>query len=259
MASAHFTAVGSPGPSVAPFGQAQLTRFDIPLDPNRSLSKGRAQARLILEEGGATMHVIGAGVGRTGTRSLKLAISQLGLGPCHHMEDVISNMPRQVPLWAAAVKGRPDWATIYKGYESACDWPTARFFRELHAVYPSAKFVLTQRSPESWVESFSETIYKALAGRAHAPPEMHAWLEMVVDLVAQTGFPGGLDVVALTTAYIAHNEAVKAAIPANKLLVYQVKEGWSPLCAFLDMPAPPEPFPRTNNREEFWARVSGKK
>jgi Sulfotransferase domain len=205
------------------------------------------------------MHVIGAGVGRTGTQSLKLAVNQLGLGPCHHMEDVISNMPTQVPLWAAAVKGRPEWTTIYNGYESAVDWPTARFFRELHAAYPSAKFVLTHRSPESWVESFSETINKALAGRAHAPPEMQAWLEMVVDLVAQTGFPDALDAAALTKAYIAHNEAVKAAIPADQLLVYQVKEGWAPLCAFLNFPVPAEPFPRTNNREEFWARVSGRK
>jgi Sulfotransferase domain len=205
------------------------------------------------------MQVIGAGVGRTGTQSLKLAINQLGLGPCHHMEDVIADMPTQVPLWAAAAKGRPDWVAIYKGYESACDWPTARFFRELHATYPSAKFVLTHRSPESWTESFSETIYKALAGRAHAPPHVQAWLEMVTEVVAQTGFPGGLNPAALTEAYIAHIEAVKAAIQADKLLIYQVKEGWGPLCAFLNVPVPAEPFPRTNNREEFWERLSGKK
>jgi len=115
-----------------------------------------------------TLHVIGAGVGRTGTYSLKLAIDQLGLGRCHHMEEVILNMPAQVPHWAAAVSGHPDWEAIYKGYESAVDWPTAGFFRELHSAYPSAKFVLTLRNPESWAESFSETIYKLVAGRDHA-------------------------------------------------------------------------------------------
>ncbi len=115
------------------------------------------------------LKVIGAGVGRTGTLSLKLAINQLGLGPCHHMEEVLHNMPVQVPPWAAAVNGQPDWDTIYKGYESAVDWPTAGFFRELRAAYPAAKFILTHRSPESWVESFSETIYKALGRQGSCP------------------------------------------------------------------------------------------
>ncbi|HOB63478.1 MAG TPA: sulfotransferase, partial [Candidatus Competibacteraceae bacterium] len=118
-----------------------------------------------------TMHVIGAGVGRTGTYSLKLALNQLGLGPCHHMEEVLHNMAVQVPLWTAALEGRPDWQAIYHGYSSTVDWPTACFFRELHAAYPTAKFVLTHRSPESWADSFGETIYKLMAGRDQAPPE----------------------------------------------------------------------------------------
>jgi hypothetical protein len=205
------------------------------------------------------LKVIGAGVGRTGTYSLKLAINRLGLGPCHHMEEVLHNMPVQVPLWASAVNGNPDWDRIFQGYESAVDWPTAGFFRELGAAYPTAKFILTHRSPESWVESFSETIYKALAGRDRAPPEQQAWLQMVVDVVSKTGFPSGLDADGLLRAFTAHTEAVKAAIPAKQLLVYQVKDGWEPLCAFLGVPVPSEPFPRTNDRAEFWNRVSGKK
>ena len=205
------------------------------------------------------LKVIGAGVGRTGTYSLKLAINRLGVGPCHHMEEVLHNRPVQVPLWAAAVNGNPDWDRIFQGYESAVDWPTAGFFRELSAVYPAAKFILTYRSPESWVESFSETIYKAMAGRDHAPPEMQAWLAMSVGVITKTGFPSGLDEAGLMRAFIAHNEAVKAAIPAQQLLVYQVKDGWEPLCAFLGAAVPSEPFPRTNDRVEFWDRVSGKK
>jgi hypothetical protein len=175
------------------------------------------------------------------------------------MEEVIFNMPAQVPLWASAVNGRPDWDAIYKGYESAVDWPTAGFFRELHAAYPSAKVVLTVRSPESWVASFSETIYKLCAGKEHAPKEMHAWLDMAIGVIAKTGFPLGLDAAGLTRAFVAHNEAVKKAIPAHQLLIYEVKDGWGPLCAFLGRPAPTEPFPRTNDRGEFWDRVSGKK
>jgi len=203
-----------------------------------------------------SLRVIGAGVGRTGTYSLRTAINQLGLGPCHHMEEVIVNMPTQLPLWQAAVAGRPDFAAIYKGYASAVDWPTAAYFRELHAAYPAAKFVLTVRSPESWVESFSSTIYKLLGGREHAPPEMRDWIDMGTAVIAKTGFPAGLDAEQLKSAFVAHTEAIKATIPASQLLVYQVKEGWEPLCAFLGAPVPAEPFPRTNDRGEFWDRVS---
>jgi len=205
-----------------------------------------------------TIQVFGAGVGRTGTYSLKLAINQLGLGPCHHMEEVLHQMPVQVPLWSAALSGRPDWETIYGGYKSAVDWPTAGFFRELIAAYPSAKFVLTHRSPQNWADSFGATIYKLLVGRDAAPPEMKAWLETADRVIAKSGFPGGLDRGGLIRGFVAHNEAVKRAIPAGQLLVYEVKEGWGPLCKFLDVPVPSEAFPRTNDRAEFWDRVTAK-
>jgi hypothetical protein len=204
------------------------------------------------------MQVIGTGVGRTGTYSLKLAINQLGMGPCHHMEEVLHNMPVQVPLWSAVLDGGPDWQAIYSGYESAVDWPTAAFFRELIEEYPTAKFVLTHRNPESWANSFGGTIYQLLSGRDQAPAEMKDWLEMAERVISKTGFPGGLDRDGLIESFVAHNEAVKAAIPTNQLLLFEVKNGWGPLCEFLDVPAPDEPFPRTNHRTEFWDRVNGK-
>src|SRR5262245_9469668 len=204
------------------------------------------------------MRVIGAGVGRTGTYSLRLAIDRLWFGPCHHMELVLENMPVQVPLWSAATRGRPDWRAIYDGCSSAVDWPTACFYRELKEAYPSARFVLTHRSPESWAASFSSTIQKLLAQRRQAPPEMQDWLEMAEEVIAKTGFPVSMDVDGLKKAFVAHNEAVKAAIPPHQLLVYEVREGWGPLCEFLEAPVPDEPFPRTNNRGEFWDLVQGK-
>lgn len=205
-----------------------------------------------------TMQVIGAGVGRTGTYSLKLAINKLHFGPCHHMEEVLHNMPVHVPLWSSAATGKPDWSRIYDGYDSAVDWPTACFFRELVQAFPSAKFILTQRDPERWADSFGGTIYKLLAGRDEAPQEMRAWLDMAGDVIAKSGFPPGLDRDGLVKAFIAHNDAVKKTIPASQLLVFEVKQGWEPLCAFLDAPVPSEAFPRTNHREEFWDRVNGK-
>lgn len=203
------------------------------------------------------MQVIGAGLGRTGTYSLKAALNQLGLGPCHHMEAVRHDLSGQVPLWDAAVAGHPDWAAIFKGYGSAVDWPTASFFRELAGAYPQAKFVLSVRSPESWAESFGDTIYKVLGGRDNAPPAMHAWLEMVVRVLQKAGIPAGLDREGLIRAFNAHNAAVKAAIPAERLLVFEAKQGWAPLCAFVGKPVPEGDFPRTNDREEFFKLVSG--
>ncbi|HSF93748.1 MAG TPA: sulfotransferase, partial [Thermohalobaculum sp.] len=170
------------------------------------------------------LKIIGAGVGRTGTYSLKLALNQLGFGPCHHMEEVLLNQPAQVPLWADAVAGRADWEAVFAGYPSAVDWPTAGFFRELAAAYPSARFILTDRRTDSWVESFSATIYKLIAGRDQIPDEMRAWMDMAVGVVSRTGFPDGLDKAGLAKAFDAHNEAVKATIPADRLLVFQVKE-----------------------------------
>ncbi len=204
------------------------------------------------------MHVIGAGVGRTGTYSLKLAINQLGLGPCHHMEAVLLGIAAQVPLWNDVLSGRPDWQAVYRGFASAVDWPTACFFRELSAAVPSARFVLTTRDPEKWADSFAATIYKLIGDRDQAPPDKKAWLDMAAGVIARTGFPAGLNQAELASAYVAHNEAVKAAVPASRLLVYQVKDGWGPLCQFLGVPEPAEPFPRTNHRAEFWDRVTGK-
>ena len=82
---------------------------------------------------------------------------------------------------------------------------------------------------------------------------------MAINVIAKTGFPLGLDKAGLTKAFIAHTDAAKAAIPAHQLLLYQVKDGWDPLCAFLGLPVPADPFPRTNDRGEFWERVSRKK
>ncbi len=198
-----------------------------------------------------TLKVIGAGLGRTGTNSLRLALNQLGLGPCHHMYEVRQDLPRNLPLWVANAKGAYDWPESYKGFNSAVDWPTASFYRELAVAYPDAKFVLTTRSPESWAQSFSETIRTILKSRDQMPPENRPFVDMLIALVGLVGINGDLDHDGLVASFVAHNTNVKAAIPANRLLEYQVKQGWDPLCAFLGLAVPSEAFPRTNDREEF--------
>lgn len=204
-----------------------------------------------------TLNVIGTGLGRTGTYSLKLALTELDLGPCYHMEEVILQMPKQLPKWQAAVAGKPDWQDIYEGYKSAVDWPTASYFSELHAAYPNAKFVHTVRTPESWVASFSETIQKLMQGKDSAPPGMRDWLEMSTVAIAKAGVTASATPEELVNAFEAHTAAVKAAIPASQLLMFDVKEGWAPLCAFLGVNMPPTDFPRTNSRQDFWDKVKG--
>ena len=193
--------------------------------------------------------IIGVGVGRTGTYSLKIAINQLGYGPCHHMEEVIKNIDIQVPLWSETLKGNMNWSTNYDGFKSAVDWPTAGFFRELIKEYPTAKYILTERNPENWADSFGSTIYKLIEGKDKAPEKMHNWLNMVNEVVTKTGFPQGLKRDGLINGFIAHNKAVRVIIPEEQLLIFLVKDGWEPLCKFLNVPVPDVPFPHTNNRE----------
>jgi hypothetical protein len=204
-----------------------------------------------------SLKVIGTGLGRTGTYSLKLALNELGLGPCYHMEEVILNMPSFLPKWQEAVAGKPDWAAIYDGYPSAVDWPTASYFRELYAAFPRAKFVHTVRSPESWVASFSETIHKLLQTKDDAPPQMRDWLEMSAKAIAKAGIGASSTPEQLARIFETHTAEVKAAIPAQQLLIFEAKQGWAPLCEFLGTTVPTTDFPRTNNRQDFWEKVKG--
>ena len=187
---------------------------------------------------------------------MKTALEQLQLGPCHHMERVAQNMSVQLPLWNEVLDNPTSFEAVYEGMQSAVDWPTAAFYKELYKNYPNAKFILTHRSKESWAESFGSTIYKLLADRENAPAPVQQWLNMVVKVIEKTGFPMGLDLDGLAERYEAHNQAVRDLIPAGQLLVFQVKEGWEPLCRFLNAETPTMEFPRTNNREEFWDLVN---
>ena len=198
------------------------------------------------------LKVISVGFGRTGTMSLKLALEQLGFGPCHHMDEVIAQGDTQVPLWRAAAEGKPDFEAIYAGYQSAVDWPTAAFWRELAVAYPDAKFILSSRSAESWVTSFSETILTVLKDRENWPPPAVEWLNMVTRVVIDRSLGGVTDPDGLIEVFRAHEAAVKAAISPERLLVHQAKDGWAPLCAHLGVPVPEAPYPRTNSKDEFF-------
>ncbi|AXE66452.1 hypothetical protein BBF93_13920 [Hyphomonas sp. CACIAM 19H1] len=203
-----------------------------------------------------TLSVISAGFGRTGTLSLKLALEEIGFGPCHHMKEVLENGASQVPLWNAAVAGKPDFEAIYKGYKAAVDWPTAAFWRELAAAYPQAKIILSTRSAESWYDSISQTILSTLTAPDNWPPPAVEWFNMVLKVLHRSLGPT-FDKESVIAAFHAHEAAVKAEIPANRLLIHSAKDGWEPLCAFLGAPVPATPYPRTNSKEEFFQLMKG--
>ncbi len=204
------------------------------------------------------LSVIGSGFGRTGTMSLKLALEKLGLGPCHHMEEVMDD-PEQFPTWRAAAKGeKMDWEVVFAGYNSTVDWPGAHYWRELAATYPDAKVVHTVRPPERWWGSYSKTIAMVLAqaGAADTECEIRNIPEMAHAIIADQTFGSACDdKAAALRAFERRTEEIKAALPEGRLLIFDVAKGWKPLCAFLGRPVPDVPFPRSNDQEAFWELV----
>jgi len=200
-----------------------------------------------------TIRLIGAGLGRTGTMSLKLALERLLGSTCHHMIEVRSH-PAEVPVWHAAMRGEPvDFAALLAGYEAIVDYPGAAVWHELADAFPDAPVLLSTRSSsQQWWESASSTI---LVRRDPTDDGARDFWAMVTDMFEKSlGTIDLTDERAVRAAYDDHNAAVRAAIAPERLFEYQPGDGWAPLCAALDLPEPDEPFPHTNTRDEFRAR-----
>ncbi len=199
------------------------------------------------------LRVVGAGVGRTGTASLKLALERLLGARCYHMREVFAH-PEHVAPWHAAVRGElEDWGAILDGYVAAVDWPASAFWEELAAANPDALILLSVRDAESWWESADQTILPAVREGIPTGPELAGWHPMVLDLF-RTRFTSEVsDREASIAAFERHNRRVRERAPAGRLLEWQAGEGWQPICRALGVPVPADPFPRTNTREE-WRR-----
>jgi hypothetical protein len=201
-----------------------------------------------------TIKLIGAGFGRTGTTSLKAALEELGFAKCYHMIEVLSH-PAHAPLWAAALAGQPsDWSNLFAGYRATVDWPGCTFYQELMRVYPEAKVLLTVRDPDKWYESTHNTIDQLPRSPAMRilrlfVPHLRRFYAMNETLIWQGTFGGQFaDREHAIAIFQAHIVAVKEYVPAERLLVYDVREGWAPLCHFLNVPVPVgKPFPRLND------------
>lgn len=203
------------------------------------------------------LDIIGAGFGRTGTQSLKQALEVLDLGPCHHMYEVRSS-PRQLALWQAISDGASaDWDQVFDGFAAQVDWPAAAYWREIAAHFPTARVILTLRDPEAWYESMLQTIVPASTiGASHDPDANgRAGSEIIRKIVLEGIFEGRIaDRAFALERFARHRKDVIEAIPPERLLLLDVRDGWVPLCAFLNRPVPDMPFPSSNSVPEFRAR-----
>ena len=199
------------------------------------------------------LEIIGPGFGRTGTNSLKLALEQLGFGPCHHMFEVRDH-PEQLPKWQALAHGeKVSWDDVFAGYRSQVDFPGARYWRELVEHYPRAKVVLSVRDPEEWFDSVQATILPFLSARGkHPSPHVNAIAEMGYQTVAAQIFDDRMsDREYAIGIFNRHIVEVQSEVPTDRLLTYDLRDGWEPLCEFLEVDVPDIPLPRTNSSKEF--------
>ena len=205
-----------------------------------------------------SIKVIGAGFGRTGTTSLKSALEQLGFRDCYHMSECFKH-PSHTPSWEDAVAGRPvDWEAVFEGYQATVDWPGCSFYQELMEAYPDAKVLLSVRDPDRWYVSMLTTIYRvpqSLLFSLLGPtlPFIRGLYRMVNAAVWDGTFGGRFeDREHAIGIFERHNEEVKKHVPADRLLVYDVKQGWEPLCHFLDVPVPiDKAFPHLNDAKQI--------
>ncbi|HSL43972.1 MAG TPA: sulfotransferase [Anaerolineales bacterium] len=195
------------------------------------------------------LKVIGAGFGRTGTLSLKTALEELGFGKCYHMVEALRR-PSHWQKWTEIMQGgKADWEALFKGYQAAVDWPAAAYYRDLMALYPEAKVILTVRDPNSWHRSMMTTIYQArrqfVLRLMQMIPALHRFFIGMEKVVWEGIFHSKVEDKAHAEAvFERHNEEVKRVVPAERLLIFEAKQGWEPLCSFLNVPVPVDkPYP----------------
>lgn len=196
------------------------------------------------------MQVVGAGLGRTGTTSLKTAVELLLEGPCYHGSDLLQRQ-QDLPVWADAVQGEQVvWDSLFDGFVGCVDWPGAAVWQEMADAYPDAIVVLSTRDPEKWWQSCQETAFKILQHRERFDPD-NPW-RVLWDVILEETFTTEIDDRdAAMAAYERHNAEVRATAPPDRFLEWRVEDGWEPLCEALEVPVPDVPFPNLNDRESY--------
>jgi hypothetical protein len=202
-----------------------------------------------------TLRVVGAGLGRTGTLSLKHALEQLLGGPCYHMMEVFGR-PGDIPVWHRAVEGElPDWSAFLSDYAAVVDWPACAFWRELSDAFPGSLVLLSTRDTDDWWESANNTIFEVSRRQLPDEPTISAQMAMVHELFGRRFTPNWTDEAEAKAAYDVHNRTVRASVPADRLVDWRPGDGWEPICTALSVPVPDEPFPHMNTTADFRAML----
>lgn len=194
------------------------------------------------------LDIIGAGFGRTGTDSMKRALDMLGYGPCYHMYEVIPNKAR-FEMWQGIYDGRiePDWDMVFDGFRATVDWPAAHYWRDLAAHFPDAKILLTYRDPDSWYASMEKTILTFLRDPTKT--------EGMAPRLRNEVFGGEVhDKEHVISVYNQNVAEVQSAFGPERLLTYQLGSGWEPLCEFLGVDVPSDPYPSGNDSASYHAK-----
>jgi hypothetical protein len=204
------------------------------------------------------LKVVGAGFGRTGTLSLKNALEKLGFAPCYHMMEVFPR-PDHVRMWhRLTFENAIDWDLLFRDFQATVDWPSARWWREIAAHYPEAKVLLSVRDPEAWYKSMIDTIYQPMKWPVpDSVPELaRLQNEMARKAILEETFDNRFeDKAHAIEIFNRHTQEVRDTIDPARLLVFDVKEGWAPLCRFLEVPIPDQPFPRLNDTATTQAMI----
>jgi hypothetical protein len=211
------------------------------------------------------MKLIGAGLPRTATSSQKAAMDILGLSPCYHMQNVFADLDEAVK-WNAALDSTEALEDVVAGSVSVIDWPGTYHWRTLMDIHPDAKVMLSVRSGESWAKSMEQTIWGMLWGdtllghitKVHTDdaPKYDFYIKMMKSMWIRAKLADENSTLeSMATAMEAYNTEVIASVPAERLLVWQIGDGWDPICEFMDLPVPNEPFPHVNESAGFEAGI----
>jgi hypothetical protein len=196
----------------------------------------------------AGLEIIGAGFGRTGTTSLKHALEYLGYR-CYHMEEVARNYEQgHIEFWRDKYNGEKErsYDDVFKKYRATVDFPACTYYRDLMAAYPDAKVLLSVRDSEGWWKSFDKLmrVNASMRWLIFIPPVRRFY--RLVGQLKQEVFGGEPDRDRYIRVYEEHNAKVQAEVPPEKLLVWDVKDGWEPICEWLGVDVPEIPFPHSN-------------
>ena len=212
-----------------------------------------------------SIKIIGAGFPRTGTTTLKTCLETLGHSKVYHMKELLVN-PERLHHWKTLDEtGDTDWDALYNGYDATVDFPGYPWYKEHMKRFPEAKVILTVRDFESWHKSVDKTVFRAGPQTPGEKIKMMGKLLMssrarkvvkCIKFFKKIFFAEELkgkfeDKVFAKKVWDDHIAEVKSFVPADKLLVYDVRDGWGPLCKFLGVEEPAEPLPHLNKKENF--------